>query len=135
LCGHAGAGVINLALTLDAGPGVIQYYGRYLATLKVLTADPLYPEFPVLVTMTVVAPEYGVALDPASLLQSGQPGATLTYTLVLTNAAISRRFRHLASEQRLDDAHSCPGWPAAARHQPACANHGGYPAGCPGRRL
>ena len=36
--------------------------------------------------MTVVAPEYGVALDPASLLQSGQPGATLTYTLILTNA-------------------------------------------------
>lgn len=75
----------NIAITFDAGVPDVIYYGSYMATLSVKTKDPVNPTVGIPVTMTVVAPTYGVTLTPVYDALSALPGATVTYTLHVVN--------------------------------------------------
>jgi subtilisin family serine protease len=59
--------------------------GDYIGYLCITSNDPLNPVVTVPVTMTVVPVEYGVELAPAADAQTGAPGETVEYTLMLTN--------------------------------------------------
>jgi len=78
-----GSQIINV--TFDASVPEVVTYGSYKAILSVKTDDPINPKVSIPVTMTVVAPSYGVALTPETNALSASPGDTVTYTLHVTN--------------------------------------------------
>ncbi len=65
--------------------GAVTQLGRYHATLIVRSNDPGLGTIDIPVTMTVGIDYYGVVLSPSSAAQSEDPGATVTYTLRITN--------------------------------------------------
>jgi len=81
--GADGAGVIDLIF--DATVPEVTQTGEYTATLVVVTNDPDENLTMVPVTMTVISPTYGLNLTPQVDTRSGEPGATVTYTLHVTN--------------------------------------------------
>jgi uncharacterized membrane protein len=70
-------------VTFDASVPEVLVLGDYYAILRVINDTP-YGNFSIPVTMTVVAPQYGVALA-SNAAQSGDPGTIVTYTLQVTN--------------------------------------------------
>jgi hypothetical protein len=78
-----GSQIINV--TFDASVPEVIYYGSYKAILSVKTDDPINPKVSIPVTMTVIAPSYGVALTPETNALSASSGDTVTYTLHVTN--------------------------------------------------
>lgn len=81
----ASGGQRVIAVTMDAGATGVDRPGDYLAHLQIYNDSP-YGDFYLPVTMTVVAPDYGVALSADAADQSGRAGSFLTYTLTLTNS-------------------------------------------------
>ncbi|MFZ6027010.1 MAG: Kelch repeat-containing protein [Chloroflexota bacterium] len=59
--------------------------GTYLGELTIKNDDVLNGKIVVPVTMTIVAPSYGVDLTPAAAGQNGEAGETVTYTLHISN--------------------------------------------------
>ena len=85
------AGILNpdtgeaiVDVTMDSS--VVPQPGVYHAFLKVKTDDPMFTKFNVPVTMTVVAPGYGVAIS-SDETKTGLPGETVVYDVVVTNAS------------------------------------------------
>lgn len=56
----------------------------YTGTLCISSNDPVTPLVTVPLTLTVEAPDYGVALSPAQA-NTGEAGTTVVYTLTITN--------------------------------------------------
>jgi len=84
ITGTVPAGIArSIDVIFDASVPEVTQPGDYYATLIIQSNDPGTPQFRVPVTMTTVA--YGVTLEPLTDAKSGDPGATVTYTLQVTN--------------------------------------------------
>ncbi len=81
----AAGGFQAVDVTFDASVPEVMYLGQYLGVLTVRSDDPLVPRYALPVTMTVVAPDYNVSVDPLAAVQLGDPGATVVYTLTVAN--------------------------------------------------
>ncbi len=74
-------------VAFDTSVPEVAQFGEYYATLTVQTDDPVTPWFQIPVTLIVT--RYGVELTPTVDARSGDPNATVTYTLQITNTGLN----------------------------------------------
>ena len=75
----------SVDITFDASVPEVPVLGDYFAVLRVINDTP-YGQLLIPITMTVVAPEYGVSLA-SDAAQSAYPNNSVVYNLQLTNAS------------------------------------------------
>ena len=80
--GVSADGALSMTINFNAANLSV---GVYRATLTLVTNDSVKALVRVPVTLTVNAFSGGLNLTPAAAARTGQPGATVTYTLLVTN--------------------------------------------------
>ena len=81
----SGTVAVSSTLPVDVGFDSTGYVpGVYTGTLCIASNDPVQPLFPIPLTMTVVTPTFGVAVEPDDS-DANLPGMQVNYSLSVTN--------------------------------------------------